>query len=259
MDGVSSDETNDVAITFGTEQTVTGPISFTVASPDEARAMAIQLRDSLEQNYFQLGAILNKVLTERWFSEQWGFRTFKDYVEGEVGFGYRKAMYLANIYQTLVASGTTWDLVRSVGWTKMREMCSVLNRENVLEWVEKARRMTAVQLGEEAKRAKLQIEHEGPVSAVKVKQFRLRDAQIQNVEQALALATRLFNVEGDAVALDQICTDFQINYVDRTHGNLEFILTRLSEMFNMDIEATPRTANHAEVAAQVELEQGEHV
>lgn len=239
------------------EQTVTGPVGFAVPQDQSAaRAEVLRLKESLEENYFHLGAVLNQIVHEKWYSAFWGYSTFKEYVQQEVGFGYRKAMYLANIYATLVAAGITWEAVRSIGWGKMREMVGVLTRENVHDWIDKAHRMTALQLAEEAKRARLTVEHEGSVSVVTVKNFRLRDAQIQNVDQALSMAKEIGHVETPGEALDLICSDFLINHVDGSRGDLEFILGRIADLFNVEITATQR-GNRAEAAAQSAMEAGE--
>lgn len=78
---------------------------------------------------------------------QWGFKTFKEYAEEELGIQGRKAFSLRRIWYIFETDLKEMDpILRErtlrLGWTKVRELCRVLTMKNAAKWVEKAEQMT---------------------------------------------------------------------------------------------------------------------
>ncbi len=174
----------------------------------DAEATAKSLLDTRDYGAFKLGGVFSLMMTNGWFGP---YDNFKDYVENVIGYGYRKAVYLAAIYNTLVESGIPWDKVKDLGWSKLVKILPILNNENVDKWVKDAQSVTVLQLEELVKQAKAnpggqQIENQAkPVTTMT---FKLHDDQKETVKAAIAKAKEITGTSVDTVALEHIAIDF---------------------------------------------------
>lgn len=109
-----------------------------------------KLLNNIDHDYFKLGGVLRHIQLEGWHMNK-GYDSFKSYVEAETGMAYRKAMYLISIYDSLVEAGIPWATVGHLGWTKLKDLAPVLDKDNVAEWVTYAENCTAMQLAEAIK------------------------------------------------------------------------------------------------------------
>ena len=74
---------------------------------DLVRKRVIELRDAVADSYFELGKHLHYVQREALYAV-WGFDSFSDYIDQEVTFAWRKAMYSsALLIATLGYSSTS--------------------------------------------------------------------------------------------------------------------------------------------------------
>lgn len=191
-------------------------ISETAASVelmDQESALALipDLVNSIEFNFFKLGGLLCRVQEEGWWKET-GVETFKAYLDAEHGLGYRKAMYLIDIYKALVQAEVKWELVKDVGWTKLRVISPCINAENVDEWVARAKSMTTIQLEEFIKALKKSDGEEGSSSVttnnIVSKVFKLHSDQKEIIEAALDKCKHDKKTEHDNVALQYVCEEW---------------------------------------------------
>lgn len=187
-----------------------------VENLQEAKAMKMvpALLDGIDHDYFKLGGVLAVIQVHGWFMNS-GHETFRAYVENECGIAYRKAMYLIQIYNGLVASGVKWSQVKHLGWTKLKELSSILTPENVEEWVAIAEGMTVIQLQEYIKQAAAASsqkadDHPDDSTQTKVttKTFKLHEDQKETVNEALAKCKNEMGTDADSVALEHICLDY---------------------------------------------------
>jgi hypothetical protein len=186
----------------------------------EVSDLVKELIEEGEFNNFKIGGFLSKMQEEDWFS---GHESFKDYITDEFGMHYRKAMYLVQIYRDLVESGVKWDDVKSVGWTKLKEIAHLLNEENVEEWVEKANSMTCLQLIETVK--SLGGTDEGgddgagdTGNTVTTLTFKVHTDQKEIIEAAVAKQMKTSGTEYNTVALEYICQQFLENGLGKGKG-----------------------------------------
>jgi len=165
---------------------------------------------------FQLGGLLQRIQEEGWW-DNGEHESFKDFIQAEYGLGLRKAAYLMAIYTGLVESGVKWEQVQALGWTKLRELVSMLTVDNVDEWVEKAKEMTTLQLIEyiKAEKAQGKGDKDAPTKEeaqkIKTKTFKLHADQLETVDTALERAREEGETEYDTVALDYICMRYLSN------------------------------------------------
>ena len=174
--------------------------------------VARELVEGIDCNYFKLGGVLAKIQDESWWEGE-GYASFQVYIQAELGMPYRKAMHLINIYDHLVESGIPYEKVKSLGWTKLKEIAPIINEDNVDDWVDTAENMNNLQLMDEVKDFKKGDTPDDKVgekvkSAVKTKIFKLHKDQQETVEEAIEVAKEACGTEFDSVALEYICLDF---------------------------------------------------
>lgn len=217
----------DKAAKTGQELAVLGHNSGDVVAPNPIIATAqhvenlnqlaaeeefFEIVESTEFNTFRLGGVIAAMMTNGWTGE---FDTFRDYCEQKLGIGYRKAMYFANIYTTLVELDVGWDKVKSIGWTKLREILPALTGENVDAWVEKAQAMTVLQLNAAVKASLAGDKSGSPdAPAVTSMSFKVHEDQKQTISAAIDKAKQILSTDVDTVALEHVCLDFANNADD---------------------------------------------
>jgi len=117
----------------------------------DARSAVAQLAEDAEFTYFQLGSVLSLIRANGWFQP---YANFREFVEGEYGINYRKAMYLISIYNNIIEAQVPCGKVKHLGWTKLKEIASILTNENLEHWVGLAEKHTALQLADLVAQAK---------------------------------------------------------------------------------------------------------
>lgn len=190
-------------------------VAHEIENLDDKKAFQLvpKLLNGIEQDYFKLGGVIALIQSNGWFMEL-GYENFKAYVQAEVGIEYRRAMYFIGIYNSLVTSGVKWSDVESLGWTKLKEIASILTPANVKEWVDLAEQMTTLQLQEYIKQQKAATTNtaSGPAteeaSKTTTMTFKLHEDQKATVREALEKCKSEMGTEVDSVALEHIALDF---------------------------------------------------
>ena len=182
--------------------------------PAEAFKMVAELAENVDYTYFKLGGVLSVIQSNGWYTDE-GYETFRGFVETEYGINYRKAMYLVAIYNGLVESGVSWDKVKDIGWTKLKELANIITEDTVDKWVKAAKEMTVIQLIEyikEDKKGSAETSDDGkgksPSTDVKSMTFKLHADQREIVEEAIEKAKGEADTEYPAVALEAVCLSF---------------------------------------------------
>ena len=183
-------------------------------SKEQAYDIASKLEEDVEFSYFRLGGILNRINEEGWYADE-GFQKFTDFVEDRFGVKRSKAMHLIKIYNDLIASGVTWDVVSSIGWSKLKEISGVITKKNAKGWVKKANEMSVIQLAEYVRQQKAKDVSGGTDDAdageapqVSSMTFKMHNDQKEVVQQAVEKAKEETGTDHANVALEAICLDY---------------------------------------------------
>ena len=88
---------------------------------ESAYEQVSNLSENIDYNYFRLGGVFSVIQANGWYHDD-GYENFRQCVEDKFGVQYRKAMYLIQIYNDLVASGVKWSQVKSIGWSKLKAL-----------------------------------------------------------------------------------------------------------------------------------------
>lgn len=176
---------------------------------DEARHMVSTLSNETDMTLFKLGGVLSLIQANGWFTP---YASFREYVEKEVGLHYRKATYWCAIYNHLAESKVPWEKVKSIGWTKLKEIAELLTIDNVDEWVAIAKSQTTLQLIETVKASKQKdspkaLEDQASKTVTTIT-FKVHEDQKETVKAAIAKAKDDSGTTVDTAALEFICLDF---------------------------------------------------
>lgn len=188
-----------------------------------------ELLDRMGEDLFVLCQKLYMVYDGMLYTK-WGFKTWKDYVEGEVQFKLRKAQYFVNIWSWFGnLPQEVRDKVKVLGWTKLKELVEVVNAANVDEWVAKATELNVPQLIEAVKVYRKKLLDSGPghgeadpdepkeqrearereqEKQVVRTTFQLHGDQAEVVEAAIALASGMSNSDVRSNNLALVCQEF---------------------------------------------------
>jgi len=228
------------------------------------RRRARMLVKSIDQGYMELAEILHTVWSTPINGERhnacvtvaWGYDSYVQWAEEELGIRRRKAEVLKAIWHHLhvTLGGKLDDRARrkiiALGWTKVRELIRVLDEHNAEKWVEVAEHLNYNELCEAVRRALKDQEKHDQAAAVgtvdededdefkgvdppddigrfKDLKFRLTPEQKANIEMALDRAKQLANSTKSGHCLDLICTDFlstnDFKRPDDPHRHLVFL------------------------------------
>ncbi len=172
------------------------------------------LTEESEANKYKIGGALARIqANESWWREA-GYQNFKDYVETSLGIGYRKAMYMIEIYKKLLELDVPLAKFSGIGWAKINRIVSVLTNENIDEWVEKAKVMSRRELEAciKAEKAKAIAGPSAEASAtpktITNKNFKLHGDQRELWDDAYAKFREETGKEGETTALEGICAHY---------------------------------------------------
>ncbi len=185
-----------------------------IGSFDEVEDLLKTLSDEDASNEFKIGGVVARAfdLFKPNDPQCGGAATFKKYIKASphIRIGYRKAMHLRQIYLKLIELDVSWKAFDGIGWTKVRVLPPVLTKENIPEWVEKAKAMNTETLKAEVKAALAggKQNAEGESTNVKTKTFKVPEDQIEVVQLALEKAKTEGNTQHDSVGFVRICQSY---------------------------------------------------
>jgi hypothetical protein len=174
-----------------------------------AREMIGTLVDQAEVTYFRLGGVLSLIICNGWHKP---YNTFQEFVEKEHGIGYRKANYFVSIYNYLAESKVPWAKFNGLGWTKVKEIASVVTIENVDDWVKIAAEQNTLTLIETVSNYKKGsavkgIEDQSSKTVTNMS-FKVHDGQKEVITAAIAKAKEQAGTDVATLALENICNEY---------------------------------------------------
>ena len=201
---------------------------------EEAYDAVPVLLGSVDESYFKLGLILDHIKSNQWWAKG---DTFRNVVEGTFGIKYRKAMYLIGISDNLVEANVPWSKVKSLGWTKLKEVSDILTPENVDEWVDKAGAVSTLELKELVKAAKQDSLEPSDLpdvtDTVSTLTFKLHKDQRDQIVAALEQGKLEAETEYSSVALESICSGYLAGSVSTGDDDA---VTKLQEELDTHIQ-----------------------
>lgn len=165
------------------------------------------------ENFFRKGGLLVKLSEIGDFGEH---ANFQEYVKAEgIAPDYRTARYWMSIYTGLIELGIPYSEVEGIGWTKTVIILPVITKENIADWVAKAKAMNVATLKAtvEAELNKDNTSGGGASGSSPIKSmvFKFHQDQYDTANDAIAKAKKAAGTEVKEVAADLIFTEFLAN------------------------------------------------
>jgi len=204
----------------------------------QVRRDILTLKNNIESSYFELAKLLYEVYENEYFKE-WGFEDFEEYCHKELEFGERKGRYLVSVWYHLVIKNEFEDKelekLKDIGWTKVRALIRVVNKDNLDEWVKQATSMTAEKLDLKTKQIVLEQTASEEVEGEIVKEMKrftcvLVDDQIKVVEKAFEIAGKIAKSDKRGHLLSLICLDFLSTRAGEDHTLANFLNNVLQKL-----------------------------
>ena len=209
-----------------------------------------------ENSCLELGRLLNDINSLTLY-KSWGFESFEDYVKAELGFEYRRAAYHMAIWNNFgVKLSVKEDKIKEIGWTKAGMLTGlvsdgVITKQNVDEWIDKAKTTTVKKLSEEVKNKRADrpktvniidpfTKQPTLVNTIHKINIGLYENQHENYQRALEVAAKVAKSDKVPHLIDMICLYFLAghtsNSIDTDH-NLSWFIEQLQKAFNINIVA----------------------
>ena len=126
-------------------------------TPDEKIAVAIGLVVDMEEDFIQLGQLLSEIKKTKLFKFK-GFKTLKEFVETEFNLTGSIASKIMSNYALYIDSmDLDEQTVKSVGLEKLniiKPLVSKLDYKDAIEWIDRAKDVSATDLRAEVKEVK---------------------------------------------------------------------------------------------------------
>lgn len=175
------------------------------------REEAMRAKDMVEIGYMKLAKCLYDIYTQNVY-QAWDFPSFESYIDAELQFNYRKAMYLVEIYNKALMLNMDMGRLERLGWTKAKELIRVVDQNNAEEWMDIAEKSTAKELNFKVKTERDAQEDKSSVidSAPTTTTITLKLGMVEHaiIKDALEESSRLINTEDIALALANICQEW---------------------------------------------------
>jgi hypothetical protein len=169
-----------------------------------------ELSETQAENMFKRGGFLAKLQTNpKWWNES--YANFKQYTEKGLGIRYWKAMRAIDLYRRLLGVGLPYSAFGGIGWTKVSLLAKIVTKDNVADWVEKAKAMNVSSLQaaiRQAVKAAPGVMAPANTSECTIMTFELAPDQNEIVEAALDKAQMEVGTASKSVALETIAQNY---------------------------------------------------
>ena len=198
--------------------------------------------ERIEESYIVLAQLLHESVENGYFV-RWGYSTFDEYVNEELGISYRKAAYLVQIANVVKNLKIDWHDIEGIGWTRMRTIVPALKQDGVVgDWLELAGELSVKDLEKLVKDNKIgaEISSSGGDAVVTLK-FRVTKEQSDIIMDALSYAKRSIDAEDDVMALEQMAFDYIMKSgADPERVNLEDICSWVEQQYGVELAVMSR-------------------
>jgi hypothetical protein len=215
------------------------------------RKAIIEAQATIETRYVDLAALLSEAYHKTYYKD-WGFEEgiggWKDYCAKELDTHYRKSMYYIEIHDKIKALDLSPKDLVGIGWSKMKEIVSVMTTKNAEAWLKKACELSVRDLTEQCKlirRKKGNIKDDRP--SITTMKLTMEDSEARIITDATTEAKAMQNSDNTVAALVMICQDWQeAKGVTPQVATLEDHVAFLEKQFNVTITFKKRAVKDKE-------------
>jgi hypothetical protein len=173
----------------------------------EVRKKIQTTMEAVEQDHMILAALLAEAYNKKYW-EEWGFEDFKVYCADELDVHWRKAYYFVDIWNKVEEYNLDVKQVKEIGWTKMKEIATVMTKRNYKSLMKKAAKMNARDFIDEIKVIRAKQKGKDPAPVVTSINLKANEDEAKTILEAISEAKKLTESANDTVALEMICSDW---------------------------------------------------
>lgn len=190
---------------------------FSVEEKNDMRLEARKLADTISESFVNLGGVLYKVFASKAY-EDFGFETFDEYCELDVGYQRRKCQYLMSIWNAMENKLTDESVkkrLKDLGWTKASRIAPHITDANAEEILKEVEGLGVSEVEEamsirRGKKNKKSSEERQGLDAEDVRQLSLDiiKPHYDNLKLAMDLAGEITGTQSKGQQLDLLATEF---------------------------------------------------
>lgn len=155
-------------------------------SKDEVIKLLVFLSERINGNYIMMGGLLYTIRKNKWFDPS---PTFADFCDSRVGIHYRRAMYMIQIYESLVTNQIPFEAVADLGFTKLTLISTHLTFDNYKNLIEWAKGLTTQEIENELKNSATKAK--GFIEKVKANEVLAPDYKEKTVKKVVGSTPEL--------------------------------------------------------------------
>jgi len=236
-------------------------VQLTQTQAEKLRDDVLKAKHKMEEGYFELGGKLKDVMRsytgEKPVYHSWGYKSFDDYCQRELGFHQRKGYYLIEAHHKIAAGLLPQSVFKEIGFAKTIALSplideGILDKSNASKWIEdtktknleEVKGMVKLKTNEAqsskttttktttTRTSKSSAKSPEPVHIYRVA---LYDEQWENLQTALAKARTLTesNKQSDTWLVDCIAMAFNSEAFNSKTEALDEILKRVERVFSV--------------------------
>lgn len=210
--------------------------SFTSEEKEKMRLQARGLVNTISESFVSLGGVLYKVFGSKSYID-YGFETFDEYCELDVGFKGRKCKYLISIWNAMENKLTDEDQkkrLKDMGWTKASRVAPYIDDNNAEEILKETEGMSVSEVEEamsvhRGKRNRNKNQGEGDEEKPEIRQVSLDmiESHYRNLKEAMDLAGDITGSQSRSQQLDLLATEFLSSHSSAGTAKGELIETHV--------------------------------
>jgi len=193
----------------------------------EIRSKLSDLSREITTKQIDMASMVAKVYHEGLW-RQWGpdgtgkpYQKFEEYTTKELGIEYRKAMYFVQVGDMVNAYGQNIkDSLESLGWTKVKDLARILNKDNLEEWLNLASSMNAKELQKAVADALSGSGVDNPPDKITTITLRCDSSAASIILDAINEAKKTTETSDIVSAIEYICLDWMETKGEST-GSIE--------------------------------------
>lgn len=124
--------------------------NLTLLTKNQIIELLLFLTERINKQFIMMGGLLYLIRKNKWYEPHQTFQLFCDTL---VGIQYRKAMYLIQIYESLIKNHIPFEAVSVLGYSKMVSLSTHLTESNYTDMVTWAKGLSIQEIDEELKLA----------------------------------------------------------------------------------------------------------
>ena len=202
---------------------------------------------AIDNNSTELARLLYEAYHKEMYVE-WGHEDFRNYCADELDVNYRKAMYFVDIWDKVKSLSLPLAKVRKLGWTKMKDIATVITDKNKDKLLADAMKKTSREVTEAVKLMRRKDTKGADLPTITTMSLRMSESEANIITDAIEEAKKLTESDNAVVALEMICQDWMTDQGQTPQkSSIEDHIEHLQRVYGVTL--TVKKATKAQQAA----------